>query len=206
MEVKYCDRHIASSTWIIDTTNTNDFVYLLNGIGEGARPFERIGDRATVRGLQLCISLRYLVNSAVARIYALPVRMVVVYDSNPGAQPPTWDDMFSGESNVGAAITGAFAPTNRRLGERFVLLYDEWRSPPVCPTGVQLHNGSEVYVTEMIRDSIQLELPMRFRSSGLLTSDIASGAIYLGFRGLSGEVIKWTVGGGCYARVIYTDG
>lgn len=169
---------------VLNTTNTNGQVFLVNGIVPGTGSWNRIGKKIRMK------SFRY---KGIADFNHLnpqdlsntQLRMTLVYDKQPSNGPlPTFDTMFGGTDQLGAEATNSIFD-NQRIDNtgRFSVIKDDVFTGDVkvaYDTGV-LVTDNKIYFDNFV--SLRgLETIFSGQSSPSTIADISSGALYLIFR------------------------
>lgn len=185
------------------TTNSNANIVVLNLLQPGNGSWNRHGRKATMKSLRLRGAMTYLnvpivTTYAVTRSYA---RMVVVWDKNPNSGTiPTWDTIFGETSQTGTEDSTPLSGVRYDATARFRVLKDCIFTPPeVMPLGAASVAPVSSYVPfDEFIDLKGLETVYSGETNPLTIADIASGALYVGFRqgNNSSTSDSWTIAAG----------
>jgi len=185
------------------TTNSNANIVVLNLIQPGNGSWNRHGRKATLKTLRLRGCMTYT-NEALVTTYDSNrsiCRMVVVWDKNPNSGAiPTWDTIFGETSQTGTEDSTPLSGLKLDNTSRFRVLRDCILEPPtVMPLGA----AAQAFVTSYVPfdefiDLKGLQTVYSGETNPLTIADIASGALYVGWRAAnnSSNFDGWTIGAG----------
>lgn len=108
---------VAGGSLAVNTTGT---VALVNGIAQGAAPYQRIGREIAQRSLLLRFQLTYL-RTAANQEHA---RVLLVYDRAPNGVLPTFADVIQSTDSAGVSSNTVYSNQNLSNANRFLILRD----------------------------------------------------------------------------------
>lgn len=197
---------------IIATTNTNANALVLNLVQQGAGSWNRIGKKifmksVRIKGCAQCV----LGNVAVTGNQLVgPLRMVVVYDSQPNGGPlPTFDTIFGITGQAGAETSTIFAPVRYDATDRFKVIKDctlevnalNW----INAGGTEDNSEVQVMFDEYI-DLKNRETLFSGQTAPMTIADVATGALYIYWRTpFSTTGSGWSITDQSFSRLRYTD-
>jgi len=171
------------STYVV-VSSTGVFS-LLNGVGDGADYYQRIGRVINLKDIKL--TLAFTKNTYTTSWYGAPdvARVIVFWDKQADATP-TSADLLLDVTAAGATSTTNMSGKNINNKERFTILADELYHLPAyynsatfpydTPTSPQSPNDNEWTPTMCINLN---GLSTRFSGTGSTISSMSSGALYL---------------------------
>lgn len=109
-------------------TNVNNGMYLLNYVNEGSANYNRDGTKISIQSIRT--KLVFFVNHAMGynqqpKSVGNHIRFVIFWDKDSSAAEPTFDEVFGGQSQSGAQLTGMLMPIKPNRQQRFRVLHDE---------------------------------------------------------------------------------
>lgn len=202
-ELKGCDVAVNTGALVTVTTNTNADIFGVNFIQPGNGSWNRVGRKITMTSLRIVGAVNLVAPAATAAGGIF--RMVVFYDKQPNsAATPAWNEIFGSTTQDGTeAAVSALAPLRYDVMDRFVVLRDKrWE-------GNNMASGTTSMTCQFNIDEY-IKLPnlttvYSGQSNPCTIADIATGALYVAFRG--GSIAGMTAFGvtGSLARLRYSD-
>lgn len=185
------------------TTNSNANIVVLNLIQPGNGSWNRHGRKVILKSLRLRGCMTYT-NTSIVTTYNSTrsvCRMVVVWDKNPNSGViPTWDTIFGATGQTGTEDSTPFDGLRFDNTARFRVLKDCIIMPPeVMPLGAAATASVTSYVPfDEFLDLKGLETVYSGETNPLTIADIASGALYVGWRAANNSSTSdsWTIGSG----------
>jgi len=201
---------LLTQTPILNTTNTNAGIIVMNLIVPGNGSFNRVGRKIRMRSLRLVgtVDAQCTYQAISTTMHGGTVRMVVVYDRQPSGVLPTFDTIFGLTQPDGTEASTFLAPLRYDNTERFKVLKDtKWNCNP---EGMVATGGVIISPQFKIDEYINLsgcDTVYSGQSSPQTIADISSGALYVIFRcdeNTSG-IFTATVPAVSYGRLRYND-
>lgn len=199
-----------SNAAIVDTTNTNDDIAVMNLIQSGNGSWNRIGrkvklDSIRLKGVAECI----IGLDGSNHLYGSALRMLLVWDKQPSSGTiPTFDDIFGITEQDGTESSTVMAPPRYDNMDRFRVLMDKTlhANPDVYNAGA----GGDNYFVTPFDYYVKLrgcESNYSGQSQPMTIADISSGALYLVYRATENTAGSkaWQVQSSSVARLRYTD-
>ena len=186
-ELKGVDTSLALSP-VTSTTNTNDSMFVLNLVQQGAGSWNRVGRKLSLYSLRLTGALQF--NSSpgatTGNVTDSLCRMVVVFDKQPSGQSvPKFDDIFGITVQAGTESSTIVAPLRYDNTDRFRVLRDR-----IFQGNTDFFNSAGG-TTDQIRQQIPFDEFIKLglketvfsgQSDPMTIADISSGALYVYFR------------------------
>lgn len=187
-EVKSIDTPLDTALVPIDLTSNSGCV-LLNAVQVGSSNFQRIGKRIKPRALRLSGILVGTFNIDTLppndRMQGQCARMVVVYDRQPGATLPAFNDVFRNQEADGTLSDSFTAALRPGTYERFSVLRDSIvdLNPNFATASLNKPSTYSYHFDEYIKIPAE-KFPISYASSSspVTVADIATGAFYVYFR------------------------
>lgn len=216
-ERKGCDVSFPTEA-IVDTTNTNDNIYLLNGIQEGVGSWNRIGRYLWNKSIELDLDLQY--NTKVQpgdldQVAANWVRVVLVWDKQPNnGTIPTFDTIFGHTTQAGAESSSIADHLRYDNMFRFKVLIDQEVNPittSAASTMIEEPGTGTIRTVTGVRFSKFVKLRnLMTNYSGtanpVTTANISTGALYLVLRQpVNNGSDLWNITSVSTARLRYVD-
>lgn len=200
---------LLTQTPILDTTNTNTGIVVVNLVVPGNGSYNRVGRKIRMRSLRLVgnIDAQCTYQAISTTMSGGTARMVVVYDKQPSGVLPTFDTIFGLTQPDGTESSTYLANIRYDNTERFTVLRDVVIN---CnPEGMVATGGVIISPQYKFDEYIRLNLDTVYsgQSSPQTIADISSGALYVCFRvdqNASG-VFTATVPSSSFARLRYVD-
>lgn len=124
-ELKSLDTYADGSTIDVMSLGNDNSMVLLNGVQQGPAFYERIGRKITPKSLLIRAIYLFQYGGGTA-IQSRPLRVAVVWDSQPTSSFPALNDIFDSKDENGAAINNPFlSGPNMDNRERFKILRDD---------------------------------------------------------------------------------
>lgn len=200
---------LLTQTPILDTTNTNAGIVVVNLVVPGTGSFNRVGRKIRMRSLRLVGDFDGQCTYQALQLtqHGGTVRMTVVYDKQPSGVLPTFDTIFGLTQPDGTEASTFLANLRFDNTERFVVLRDK-----ICnlnPEGITPTGGAIISPKFHFDEYIRLNHDTVFsgQSSPQTISDISSGALYVIFRcdTNSSGIFTATIPSYSFARLRYVD-
>jgi len=107
---------------ILDTTNTNAQIFVLNLIVPGNGSWNRQGRRVTMKSLRFYGIVDTTIGKTISNeVQCGTVRFIIVYDKQPSGSLPTFDTIFGNTAADGAETSSFLAPLRYDNTDRFVV-------------------------------------------------------------------------------------
>ena len=200
------------------STNTNQGIYLLNGIQEGVGSWNRVGRYIWNKSVELDLNLQMSTQTAAldtAVTAAQWVRCVLVWDKAPNnGTIPAFDTIFGQTSQTGVESVSVNDHLRYDNMFRFKVLLDTQINPMITASSNQTTTGSasaSVTTNTLVRYHKFLKLGNKMTNySGtanpVTTANISTGALYLVLRTPEeGLQDFWTLKNSSTARLRYVD-
>jgi len=169
-EVGSVDVNIGVGTIAADEINTNNGVFLVNPVQTGTGIQNR--SRNDIKALSIAVRGHV---RAEAQTSPVTGDIYIVYDKSPQTMLPTFQTMFSGISEAGAAINTVNAFTNPNQNRRFIVISHDTFDLPIQGGATDLQ--TDVCV-DMYRKT-GLKSTYSANANPLLVASISVGAFYL---------------------------
>lgn len=201
---------VLTQTPIINTTNTNGGIVVMNLVVPGNNSWNRIGRKIRMQSLRLTgtIDAQCTYQAISTTTHGGTVRMLVVFDKQPSGVLPTFDTMFGVTAADGTESSNFLAPVRYDNTDRFRVLRDVRYN---CnPEGVPLSGGQIISPQYKIDEYIKLgslESVYSGQTSPQTIADISSGALYVIFRAdeSTSGIFTATVPASSWGRLRYLD-
>lgn len=216
-EKKGCDVAFATEQ-VVATTNTNDNVYLLNGIQEGVGSWNRIGRYMWNKSIEVDLDCSYLTQIDAGDTSSNPatwLRCLVVWDKQPNnGTKPTFDTIFGHTTQAGVESSSVTDHLRYDNMFRFQVLMDQEINPTLTSATsdmVEMPGTGTVRTITNMRFHKFLKLGNKLTNfSGtanpVTTANISTGALYLILRSpLSNSQDGWFINDISTARLRYVD-
>ena len=203
---------------LVASTNTNQGIYLLNGIQEGVGSWNRVGRYTWNKSIELDLNLQMSTQTAAldtAVTAAQWVRCVLVWDKAPNnGTIPTFDTIFGQTSQTGVESVSVNDHLRYDNMFRFKVLLDTQINPMITASSNQTTTGpasASVATNTLVRYHKFLKLGNKMTNySGtanpVTTANISTGALYLVLRTPEeGLQDFWTLKNSSTARLRYVD-
>jgi len=196
-------------TPVVETTGTNADIFLVNGVSEGPASYQRIGRKLTMKSLRVkgVANLKIGVETTTSDRLGNTLRMIVVYDSQPGLTLPTFAEIFANMNYAGTESPTIMSPLNYKRTFRFKVLRDclFTLNAESAPTGGTENDWvGRVTFDEYIRLSHETQFTGTATPVGV--DLISTGALYVIFRALNNATSsQWNVEETSWARLRYAD-
>lgn len=212
-EIKGMDTNIGTSgTAVVDTTGTNGNILVLNLMRQGAASENRVGRKVNLATLALRCMIQFATTTSAAAPSALDVgclRIAVVWDNQPGATIPNFDDIFGRTTQDGSNSVSVLDPLRYQNVDRFKVLRDYYIDASSMSVNQTPVLGSASIYTKFIRDFIKLndiESIYTGTASPMTIANISTGALYIIFRATdTGDAGEWFIDDASMARLRYVD-
>lgn len=209
-ELKGVDTNLQlTSSNIPSTTTTNTGSFVLNLVAPGNGSFNRVGRKISMKSLRLrgVASATLDDNASVSPTQCLTLRMVVVFDTQPGGVLPTFDTIFGNTDQTGAETCVTLSALRYDNTARFRVLRDWVRTFSADSTNPALGSGNDYVEFDEFIDLKGLVTVYSGQSSPCTITDIASGGLYVFFRADSntGASAQAQILAASTARLRYTD-
>lgn len=195
---------------IIDTTNTNAGIFVVNLARAGTGFYSRIGNKIRMKSLRVRGIMQFITTPAAttADIKGNWVRMAVVYDSSPNSGSiPTYDTIFGNTDQAGTTTTNQLDALKFANTQRFSVLRD--RIVPYNPPAITTAGTTNVFSQLVAFDEF---IPLKGAmtqystdSSPMTIADIEHGALYVIFRANTNDVVSYCQITDSQARLRYYD-
>jgi len=188
--LKGTDILLTQAAPIVTTTGTNANIMLLNGIAPGNGSYNRIGRKVSLKSLRLKGAVEFSsIPSATGVEVGNFVRMVVVWDRQPGGVIPTWDTVFGYTLQDATEASTIMAPLRYDNMSRFTVIKDKIIDYSVQPSSPV----STAAITEQVDFDEYINLGGKVttysgQSAPTTIADIATGALYVMWRAYSNNV------------------
>lgn len=204
-EVKGVDTNLnAAIGAIVNTTNTNAGIAVLNLVQTGNGSWNRVGKKISLRSLK--INGQFVLNGLAGDCAPDFARMAVVWDKQPSsATIPVFSDIFGRTAQDGTETTLVEDPPKYDNMGRFKVLLDKKFS--LNPGYERAANGMTCQYT--INEYLKLrglETIFSGQSAPMTIADISTGALYLVIRqgdASANSIVSLSAGFMC--RLRYTD-
>jgi len=171
---------------VVATTNTNDNIYLVNGIQTGSGSWQRIGRKARLRSVRVKGVIRHTYAAAATTGDQLAnyARMVIVFDKQPNSGSiPTFETIFGITEASGTELSMVNAPPRYDNMDRFRILRDVTWSFNPCANSVTSGTTQSVTCYRDFDEYIKLgNLECNYSGPNAGIADISTGALYVLFR------------------------
>jgi len=197
-------------TAIVSTASTNANVKVLNLVETGNGSWNRNGRKIFLKSVRLRGWAQLGVQTAATSYDCAlpPLRMVVVWDKQPGgASIPTFDTIFGQTSQDGTETSEVFDSLKFDNTGRFSVVRDEIFSPPhVLPSdGAAAAAVNTLVPFDVFIDLKGKETIFMGDSDPVTIADISSGGLYVYFRsGFNSTDNVWTVSAASFSRLRFT--
>lgn len=161
------ERKFLDVTVVDDTSINEDGTFiLLNGMAQGTSQSTRVGNKMTMTSIQC----RYNVYNGTTQTNSVPVRILIIYDTQTNALAPAVNDILS-DTTAARRVT---SPMNLANRDRFKIIHEHTWVPghyidPVDSIGFQDFNK--------IYKKIRLDTIFNNTSGGTV-ADIQTGSLY----------------------------
>lgn len=213
-EKKGMDTIIGDGSSMVNTSNTNDDILVLNLVQQGSGSWNRVGRKIHMQSVRLKGTLQYecTEQTTTANVNVSPVRMILVYDKQPsGGTIPTFDTMFGITTQDGTETSSVMSVVRYDNMSRFQILRDcVYDISPIDAVTTATGSGNIYRYQISFDEYVKLggrETVFGGQSSPMTIADISTGALYLVFRGIDAtdDVAAWTVVANAFARLRYFD-
>jgi len=190
---------------VIDTTNTNEDIAVLNLIDPGPAAYNRIGRRVFLKSVRLFGELRMALapEAPTTMMTSLLVRFVLVWDKQPSGVLPTFDQIFGSTLRDGTNTVTYIDKVLPSQMERFRII-GEWfekAEPNFYDPDYQVYLSVFDRLMSLRETSVYSG-----QTSPCTIADISSGALYLIARANQNADSFATIAlAPCRARLQYTD-
>lgn len=180
-DVRTCE--ISPAPFIVPTAG-NTFIYPLNAIPQGAAVVNRQGNDISLRSLRVRGGFQMAQQTNFLDQKSNFLRLTVVYDSQPAANPPLRELMFSYTTldalNQPVATFDLFAPVNILQTRRFKILADQTFNHGALIELIQSYAGIRNFsgTFDMYVKLRGLSTSYSANSTPAVVGDIRTGAIY----------------------------
>ena len=198
---------------ILDTTNTNAQIFVLNLIVPGNGSWNRQGRKVTMKSLRFYGIVDTTIGKTLSsEIQGGTVRFCIVYDKQPSGSLPTFDTIFVNTAADGTETSSFLSPLRYDNTDRFVVLRD-WRKS---------FNAANAWATAAGTDSLSIQEPFdeyvklpnlqtvySGQSAPRTITDISSGALYFICRADTGGgatgLFQARINAGSFCRLRYIE-
>lgn len=211
-EIKGMDTALALNP-VIDTTNDNGSIFVLNLIRAGTGSWNRIGRKVYPISCRIkgTCSAQAVIDPS-GNLNANQLRCVLVWDKQPsGNAIPKFEEIFGTTDQAGTETTTYQNPLKYDNMDRFKVLH-EWNVDfnPGNSGGSAVNDVTTVtYAMDefyKFKGTDKYETVYSGNSSPMTIADISSGALYLVFRALTNNANRTIIiNPDCYARLRYKD-
>jgi len=210
-ELKGVDTSLALSP-VIATTNTNASAFTINLIPPGTASYNRVGRKTYPSSLRLFGEAFYTygVAATTANVVGSQLRMVVVWDKQPGGAVPAFDAIFGHTLQDGTEASVFTDPLRYDNTDRFRVIRDFRKNVSPPASSPQTGTENDILAICPFDEYIpmkDLETVYSGQSSPCTIADLSSGALYVYFRATNslGGVNSWAIGTNSFARFRYRD-
>lgn len=216
-ERKGCDINFAS-TQVVNSTNTNANIYLLNGIQEGVGSWNRIGRYIWNKSIELDLNLSWNASYSTgdtAIHTASWIRCMVIWDKQPNnGSIPALNEIIGHTDQTGAESSTTSDHLRYDNMFRFKVLLDETINPTMVnsiPGLASAPTADGMLTTAFVRWHKYLKLGNKMTNfSGtadpVTTANISTGALYLILRAPNSDPDDyWGIESTSTARLRYVD-
>lgn len=200
-EQKYCDMFLVNaSTNVPAGLGTNSFIFVLNGIQQGAGQYNRIGNKVNLQSLKCELNFTHTYSQDPGLANAIRgnmVRIVCFWDKEGAGNPtPAFNQIFGEiyqDGSSGSTILSGVVPY---LKHRFIILHDEViqmkadcnnfvvpgpTDPATVPVAVSNHYQSRFFINLAKK---QLQTIYSGTANPVTIANFSSGVLYLAIRAL----------------------
>jgi len=180
-EVKCCDFTTDySSGNLVNTTNTNACIAVVNTIQPGTGSWNRIGKKIKMKSLRYKLGVYNRVTPTAGSSAQNQIRICVVYDKQPSSGAvPSFDTIFGSTSQTGTeAVLSIFDSLRVDNTERFSVLKDDVFTSNNMPVSTPNISEWQAYVDVFIPLK-GLETVFSGQSNPCTIADISTGALYI---------------------------
>jgi len=180
-EVKGVDGNVDIPEQIVNTTTTNQQIFVMNLVQQGTGSWNRVGRKIRLKSLRVKGILTFA-NANNQDCVQNTVRMIVVWDKQPsGNTIPTFDDIIGGTDQAGTESSGFLSNVRYDNTERFSILKDE-----VFNSSYNVANAVTVAQNQTNFDCFiklkGMQTVFSGQSNPMTIADISTGGLYVIFR------------------------
>jgi len=210
-EKKYVDTDLTTALGaVVATVNTNALVFPVNLTQVGADYFQRIGRKIKCKSLRLygTVSHRYFPTVTAQNTTMSSMRIIVVWDNQPGGVAPTFDTIFGVTSPSGTETAFLFDKLRPDNMNRFKILRDMVIDAQL---GAINSTGTENYTTTRYSFDEYLKLGGKTTSYSATATpptiaQLNTGGLYVIFRATANDSSnQWAIDTTSNARFCFMD-
>lgn len=211
--VRASGMHEGNPLALVNTVDDNTMIMPVNLIGAGSGSWQRVGRKVSLHSIRLSgrFSLRSSPMAVPEEAAFYPVRdnvirWAIVWDRQPSGALPKWSDIFGRTVQDGNETSYVLDPLRYDNTERFRVLKDERISmnpgtfSALSPDVNVLSHSVNSYLMLNGRETV-----FSGNNDPMTIADISSGALYVVWRVISGDVAARIVPGQFICRLRYSD-